>query len=154
MLMAARKFNDLCHLCLGNLICKYAANAHTMAMDMQHDLHRLFASLVEEPLENVNDEFHRRVVVVEDQNLVEAGFLGLGARFCDDAGSIAGAVVLAVCAVRVFSVAHATADVTALSLTDRGGVRAIAFCAQRFQRKILAECQKAKGPSVETPSPF
>ena len=84
--MAARKFNDLRHFSLGNLECENSANTHTVPVDMQHDLDRVLAVLVEESLENVNNKLHRRVVVVEDEDLVEAGFLGLRARFCDQTG--------------------------------------------------------------------
>ena len=43
--MVAGEFNDLRHFCFRDLKSENAANAHTMAMDMQHDLHRLFVIL-------------------------------------------------------------------------------------------------------------
>ena len=101
--MAAGKFNDLRHFCLRHFVGEHAADTHAMTMDMQHHLHRFLAVLVEEPLQNMNDELHRRVVVVQDEDFVEAGLLGLGARFRDDAGTIAGSVALIVV---ILSVAH------------------------------------------------
>src|ERR1043166_3840114 len=86
MLMAAREFNDLRHFSLRNLECENPTNTHTVPVDMQHDLHRVLAVLVEKALKNVNDELHRRVVVVQDEDLVETGFLGLRARLGDQPG--------------------------------------------------------------------
>ena len=99
--MPAGKFNDLGHLGFGDLEREDAANTHAMAVDMQHHLDRVLAALGEEFFQNVNNELHRRVIVVQQQDLIERGFLGLGARAGDDAGtgSIALAVVAAVTAV-------------------------------------------------------
>ena len=79
--MTAGKFNDLRHFSFRHLVGEHPANTHAMAVDMQHHLNGFLAILVEEALENVNDELHGRVVVVQDENLVEAGLLGLWARF-------------------------------------------------------------------------
>lgn len=79
--MVAGEFNDLRHFCFRDLKSENAANAHTMAMDMQHDLHRLFVILAEDLLQDVHDEIHRRVIVVEEKNLVELGFLVFGRVF-------------------------------------------------------------------------
>jgi len=95
--MPAREFNDLGHFSFRNLERKNATNAHAVTMDMQHDFHGILAALGEEFLQNVDDELHRRIVVVEQQHLVERGLLGLGARARDDTG--AGIVALAVIAV-------------------------------------------------------
>ncbi len=85
--MPPGEFNHLGDFCFRNLERKNATNAHAVAMDMQHDIHRLFAVLAENLLQDVDDEFHRRVVVVQQKHLVEAGLLGLGARFGDDPGA-------------------------------------------------------------------
>lgn len=89
--MTAGKFNDLRDFCFGYLVSIDAANTHTVAVDMQHDLNRLVAPLAEESLEDVNDEFHRRVIVIQEEHLVQAGFLGFRARSGDNTGS--GAVI-------------------------------------------------------------
>src|SRR5579864_518229 len=87
MLVPAREFNHLGNFCFRHLKSEHAADTHTMPVDMEHDLDGLFPPFVEESLENVNDELHGRVVVVEDKNLVEAGLLGFRPRLRNDAGS-------------------------------------------------------------------
>ena len=62
--MTAGEFNDLRNFCFGNLIRKDAANPHTVAMDMQHDLHRLIPGFVEKPLKNEHHKLHGGIVVV------------------------------------------------------------------------------------------
>lgn len=74
--MAPRKFNDLRHLGLGDLIGENTANSDTVAMDMQHYLYRLVSPLVEKALQYVNDKLHGRVIVIEQENLVQARPLG------------------------------------------------------------------------------
>ena len=46
--MAAGEFNDLRHFCFRHLVGEDAADAHAVAVDMQHHLHRFLAALVEE----------------------------------------------------------------------------------------------------------
>ena len=94
MLMTAGKFNDLRHFGLGNLVGEDAADAHAVAMDMQHDLNGLVAVLVEKPLQDMHHEFHRRVVVVQQQHFVQAGLLGFRPRLGRDPA--AGAFTVAV----------------------------------------------------------
>ena len=84
--MAAREFNDLRDLCFGDVVGENAADSDAMAVDVQHDLDGGFAILVEELLEDMDDELHRRVVVVQDEDLVETRLLGLWACLGDDAG--------------------------------------------------------------------
>src|SRR6185312_9818345 len=108
MLMTAGKFNDLRHFSFRHLVGEHPANTHAMAVDMQHHLNGFLAILVEEALENVNDELHGRVVVVQDENLIEAGLLGLWACFCDNAGSVlATGSAVQIVIVLVVSAAHA-----------------------------------------------
>ena len=85
--MPPGEFNHLGDFCFRDLERKNAANAHTVAMDMQHHFDRILAALAEDFFQNMDDELHRRVVVVEQQNLVEVRLLGLRSRFGDDAGS-------------------------------------------------------------------
>ena len=101
MLVLAGEIHHLRHFGLRYLIRKDAAHANTAAMDVQHDASRFLTVFVEEPLENVHDEFHRRVVVVEHQNFVHRGLLRLRLRLDDDAriGTLG--------AVSFFDVAHA-----------------------------------------------
>ena len=46
--MAASKFNNLRHVCFRHFIGEHAADAHAMAMDMQHHLDRVLAAFGKE----------------------------------------------------------------------------------------------------------
>jgi len=85
--MPPGEFNDLGDFCLSNLERIDPAHAHTVAMDVQHHIHGLFAILAEDLFQDVNDELHRSVVVVQQQHLVERRLFRLGARFGDDPGA-------------------------------------------------------------------
>jgi len=100
--MPARKFNDLRHFRLSHLKCEHATNTHAMTMDMEHHLYRVLAVFGEEFLQYMHNELHRRVVVVEQKNLVEGRFLGFRARARDDTG----AGIVAFSAVAVALVPH------------------------------------------------
>ena len=69
--MLARKIHHLRHFGLGDLIGEHAALADPVMMDVQHDLGGGLDILLEELLQHVNDEFHRRVIVVQNQDAVE-----------------------------------------------------------------------------------
>lgn len=99
--MPACEFNDLGDFCFRHLEGEDAANTHAVAMDMQHHFNRILAAFGEEFLQNMDDEFHRRVIVVEQKHFVEGRLLGLGARAGDDTG--AGIVAFAVIAVTVIA---------------------------------------------------
>ena len=85
--MTPGEFNHLGHLGFRYLVGENATDTHAMTMDMQHDLYSLVSPLIEKLLEDMNDELHRRVVVVQNKDLVEAGFLGFRARLRDHAGA-------------------------------------------------------------------
>ena len=79
MLVLACKIHHLGDFGLGHLIGVDAADADALVVHVQHDAGRLFPPLVEEALQHVHDELHRRVVVIQQQDLVEAdGFLVFG----------------------------------------------------------------------------
>ena len=82
--VVAGEVHDLRHLRLRHFESIDPADADALLVDMQHDAGRLLASLAEEPLEHVHDEFHRRVVVVEQQHLVQRRLLGLRLRAGND----------------------------------------------------------------------
>src|SRR5690606_27676877 len=82
--------HDLGHLCLGNLEGVDSAFAHTMIVNMEHDAGGRFPVLLEEAFQDVNDELHRRVVVIQDQHAVETGLLCLGTGAGYDRGSTSG----------------------------------------------------------------
>src|SRR5579871_5706672 len=87
MLVPSGEFNDLRDLGFRHIVGKNAADADAVTVNVQHDLDGGFPAFVEHFLQDVHDKLHRRVVVVEYEHLVEAGFLGLGPRFGDDAGA-------------------------------------------------------------------
>src|ERR1041385_6813847 len=66
MLVLACKIHHLRHLGLGDLVGEHAALPDSVMMDVEHDLGRGFDVLLEEFFQDMNDEFHRRVVVVQD----------------------------------------------------------------------------------------
>src|SRR5665213_1182368 len=85
MLMFACEIHDLRHLGLGDFIGIDPAFAHSMLMNMQHDMGRLLTTLLKKLLQHQYDEFHRGVVVVQQQHAIESRPLGFGPRFGDDA---------------------------------------------------------------------
>jgi hypothetical protein len=68
----------LFHFGCGNISRKYTANAHAIAMHLEHDLGRAFAAEGKKPLQNRYDEIHRRVIVVEQQHLEHRWRPGFG----------------------------------------------------------------------------
>ena len=85
--MPAGKFNDLRHFCFRHLIGENAAYPHAMAVDMQHHLDGVLAAFGEEFFQDMNDELHRGIIVIQQQHLVEGRLFDLGARFGDDTGA-------------------------------------------------------------------
>ena len=63
--MTARKFHYLVNLGLGNFIGENPANAHAAPVDVEHDLGRLLMVFLKETFEHNDNEFHRRVIVVQ-----------------------------------------------------------------------------------------
>src|ERR1700679_442103 len=105
MLMTAGEFNDLGHFCFRYLKSEDAADAHTVAMDMQHHFNRFLAGLAEDLFEDMDDEFHWCVVVVEQHDFVEIRLFCLGTRLSNDAGSGAVTVLTVIFATTIL---HAT----------------------------------------------
>ena len=100
VLMLARKVHHLGYLGLSHLECKDATYTNAFLVDVQHNLCRLVPALVEKPLQHMDDELHGRVVVVQQQDLVEIRLLGLCARarhYADIAVVPAGVIVLRCC---------------------------------------------------------
>ena len=95
MLILSGEIHDLGHFGLGHLECIDPALAHSVIVNMEHDACGGFAVLLEKTLQHVNHELHRRVVVVEDEDPVEAGLLGFGLGARDDGGAAAAAIAAA-----------------------------------------------------------
>src|SRR6188474_2935235 len=70
MLVLARIGRDLLNLGGGDVARIHAADSHAFAMDFQHHLGCPLPGHREELLQHQHHELHRRVVVVEQQNLV------------------------------------------------------------------------------------
>src|SRR4051812_48001128 len=87
MLVLAREIHDLGHLGFGDLVGVDAADTNAPLVDMQHDAGRFLAALGKKPFEDVHDKLHRRVVVVQHQNLVHRRLLRLRLWLDDDACS-------------------------------------------------------------------
>src|SRR6476660_4350209 len=101
VLVLTRKVHHLRDLGLGDLIGEHATLPDTVMVDVEHDLGGGFSILLKEPLKDVNDELHRSVVVVEDQNAIEVRALGLRLDLGDDRSRRTAGVPVA-----VFVVAH------------------------------------------------
>jgi len=65
--MFARKVHDLRHLGLSYLVRKDATFADPVVMHMQHNSCGGFMILAEEPLKHMHNEFHRCVVIIENE---------------------------------------------------------------------------------------
>ena len=77
MLVLARKIHHLRHFRFGNFICEYAALPDAMMVNVKHDFRRGLEVLLKEFLQHMNDELHRCVVVIQNQDAVEIGPFGL-----------------------------------------------------------------------------
>ena len=81
--MFARKVHDLRDLGFRDLVRIDAAFADPVIVNMQHNSCGGFVVLSEEALQNMHDEFHRRVVVVDQHHLVQGWFLEARCRLLD-----------------------------------------------------------------------
>src|SRR5215831_21042547 len=88
MFVTAGEIDYLRHLRLGDFVSEDAADADAAPMDVHHDPRRFLAALAEEPLQDVHDELHRRVVVIQQKHLVHRGLLRLRLALDDDTGPL------------------------------------------------------------------
>src|SRR5216684_2141980 len=84
MLVLAGEVHDLRHLGLGDLVSIHAAFADSVVVNVKHDSCGRIAVLVEEALQHVHYELHRRVVVIEQEHSVHIGPLDLRPSLGDD----------------------------------------------------------------------
>lgn len=70
--MLPGEVGHLRHLGLRHLIRINTANSDAFVMNVQHYPRRVFPPLVEEAFENMNDELHGGVVVIQKHYLVKA----------------------------------------------------------------------------------
>src|ERR1700690_706427 len=84
MLMLSRIRDHLSHLGLCNFKRKDAAHSFALHMDFQHNAGRLGSVHSEKSLQDIDDELHRSVVVIDQNNLIQRRALELWRRFLDD----------------------------------------------------------------------
>src|SRR6478736_3157121 len=99
MLMFACKVHHLCHLGLCNFIRIDATFADPVVVDMQHNSCGGFVILAKESLQHVHDEFHRRVVIIENKHAVQVRPLGLRLGLCNARGAGPARFILALAVV-------------------------------------------------------
>ena len=81
--MLLRKTHDLGDLRLRYLEIVHAADSFAFRMYFQHDLRRSRPLHAEYGFEDVDDKFHRGVVVVDKDNTIQRRFLDFRLRFLD-----------------------------------------------------------------------
>ena len=65
-------------------ICEHTADAFALGMYLEHDARRSRSVHTEELLQDIDDELHGRVIVVEENHLVKRRTLGLRPCLLDD----------------------------------------------------------------------
>lgn len=145
--MPSGEFDDLGDLGFRDVVGKNAADADTVPMNVQHNFHRGFPALVEDLLQYVNDELHRRIVVVEYEHLIQAGLFGFGPCLGNDAGaSVTVPRSLATLAPTVPSVFHFRVSQTymvTVILVDKGAKQSPAT---GYRERLVFRIKKRKGP--------
>lgn len=76
--MLARVNHHLRHLGLRNLVREYPTDALAAGMNLKHDASGVLAVQPEHVLQDIDDELHWRVVVVQQDHLVKGGALEFG----------------------------------------------------------------------------
>jgi hypothetical protein len=78
VLMFPGEIHDHGDLGFRNFVSEYAALADTMLMHMHHDAARFIGILVKKSHQDVGHKFHRRVIIVQQENAIHARLLRLG----------------------------------------------------------------------------
>ena len=111
--MLAGEFHYMCYFGLCDLICKDPTEAYAILMDVKHYICGVFLALVEKPLQNQNNKFHRSEVVIEQENFVKAGLFCARANFRADTRS---GIAILVIVLIIRHHAHIAAQKNALHL--------------------------------------
>ena len=82
--MPAGRIDHLSHLCFSDFVSVDSTYPNTMLVNVKHYPCRFVPSFIKEPLEDIDDELHRRVVVIQNQNSVQGGLLKLRLDLRDD----------------------------------------------------------------------
>ncbi len=70
MLVALREIHHLGDLGFCDLVGKHAHNRQPLLVDRQHEIKRLCVAHTKEPLKHMDNEFHRREIVIQDQERI------------------------------------------------------------------------------------
>ena len=82
--MPTGKIHHLAHFGFSDFMAEHTNHGHTLFVNGQHDFERLRMRHAEKTLQHMHDELHRRVIIIQQQNLVEWRALGLWARLHQD----------------------------------------------------------------------
>ena len=93
MLVRLGEIHHLSDFRFGHFIAENATNADAFLVDMQHHARCVLHAHPEKALKAQDDEFHRRVIVIQYQNLVRRWLFGARARSRGDAYTCATIVV-------------------------------------------------------------
>jgi hypothetical protein len=83
--MLLGKVHNLRHFRLRHLKCIDPAHPNTLLVNVQHHPVGFLAGFVEKHLKHMNNKFHGREIIIQQQNLIERRFLCLWFGFSDDA---------------------------------------------------------------------
>jgi prophage maintenance system killer protein len=89
----SRRVVHLKRLGLGDIAAVNSSHSFSLLMNPERDLHGLIALLVEKLQEHFNDEFHRGVVIVVQDDCVSGRLLELGSTFLDCDAAVLSALV-------------------------------------------------------------
>mgnify|MGYP003717544231 CR=1 FL=1 len=76
--MLPGKIHDLTDFCFRYLIGVHTAHPDALLVNVQHDSNSLLATFVEILFQHVDDELHRREIVIDEKHLVKRRAFGLG----------------------------------------------------------------------------
>jgi len=84
--MLAGKIHHLSDLGFRNLMAEHPDNGEPLLVHGQHDFKGLSVVQPEKPFQHMHDKFHRREIVVQQQDLVKRRSLGLDPCLCQQSG--------------------------------------------------------------------
>lgn len=82
--MLTRQIHYLIDLGFRDFVSEDPTDTNATVMDMQHDAHGILVTLSEKAFQDMHNKFHRRVIIVQHQNLVHRWLLRLGANLGDN----------------------------------------------------------------------
>ena len=96
MFVPPRQIENLGDLGFGHLVGENPAQSDAVLVDVQHYGGRLVTRLLEKALQDIDHEFHRREIVVQQKYLVQRRLLGARQRLGSGAaiGGVVGIVVV------------------------------------------------------------